>query len=265
MVAFLFDNVLAVPLLILFFSVSIFVHELGHFLAARWLGLVVDAFSIGFGPALWKRKRGGVVYKIGCIPIGGYVALPQLDPSGMQTVQGTDGAPVRNLPSIPPWKKIIVSVSGAAGNMMLAVLLAWVVYWIGMPAGPAERSATVGYVDPKCRAYAAGLRLGDEIVALNGKAVKNWRDLVDTTMLLPEVQLQYRDTNGVVHAISLQTERGMLGEQMLAGVEGRSLCTVLSVDAGMSADKAGIRSGDTIVEFAGVEGVSRGHLIDQVK
>ena len=66
----------------LFFSLAIFIHEFGNFIAARRLGLRVDAFSIGFGPALWKRTVGGVVYKVGCVPFGGYVALPQLDPSG---------------------------------------------------------------------------------------------------------------------------------------------------------------------------------------
>ena len=64
---------------ILLFGLAIFVHEFGHFLAARRLGLVVDTFAIGFGPALWKRTVGGVVYKIGVFPFGGYVALPQLE------------------------------------------------------------------------------------------------------------------------------------------------------------------------------------------
>jgi regulator of sigma E protease len=68
---------------IILFGFSIFVHELGHFLMALRCGMVVDTFSLGFGPAIWKRKIRGVIYKIGWIPFGGYVALPQLDPSGM--------------------------------------------------------------------------------------------------------------------------------------------------------------------------------------
>ena len=65
----------------LLFSLSIFVHELGHFLAARALGMAADVFSIGMGPALWKRRFGATVWKIGAIPFGGYVALPQMDPN----------------------------------------------------------------------------------------------------------------------------------------------------------------------------------------
>ena len=75
--------VFRVALVMLLVGLVIFVHELGHFLAARRLGLVVDVFSLGFGPAIWKRKIGEIVYKIGIIPLGGYVAIPQLDPSGM--------------------------------------------------------------------------------------------------------------------------------------------------------------------------------------
>ena len=82
----MFGNTWMVAVVVLLFGLVIFVHELGHFLAARGLGLVVETFSLGFGPALWKRKIGGVVYKIGVIPLGGYVVIPQLDPAGMEIV-----------------------------------------------------------------------------------------------------------------------------------------------------------------------------------
>ncbi|HOO21799.1 MAG TPA: site-2 protease family protein, partial [Kiritimatiellia bacterium] len=78
--------ILAIALL---FSLSIFVHELGHFLAARALGMAADVFSIGMGPALWKRKFGATVWKIGAIPFGGYVALPQMDPNSFLEGTGT--------------------------------------------------------------------------------------------------------------------------------------------------------------------------------
>lgn len=75
--------------IVLLVGFTVFIHELGHYLSARILGLVIDSFSIGFGPAIWKKKHRDVVYKIGIIPFGGYVALPQLDPSGMSLVQGS--------------------------------------------------------------------------------------------------------------------------------------------------------------------------------
>ena len=81
----------------LLFGLSIFVHELGHFLAARRLGLQADVFSIGLGPAVWKRQIGATIWKIGWIPFGGYVALPQMDPNSF-----LEGSGVRGQGSHPP-------------------------------------------------------------------------------------------------------------------------------------------------------------------
>ena len=78
---------LAALAVLLLFSLTILVHEGGHFLAARALGLRADVFALGFGPALWKRRVRGTEYRINAIPFGGYVALPQLDPSGMDAIQ----------------------------------------------------------------------------------------------------------------------------------------------------------------------------------
>jgi regulator of sigma E protease len=163
----------ALALLILF-GFTIFVHELGHYLVARWCGMVIDVFSIGFGPALWKKTIGGTEYKIGAIPCGGYVALPQLDPAGMSSVQGgaDDGQEKpRQLPPISAWKKILVAFSGALGNIVFAFLLAW-----GVHAGnsPLERGAMVGVVDTNSLVYARGVRTGDQILAVNGEEVTSW-------------------------------------------------------------------------------------------
>ena len=81
-------TVLAIVACVLLFSVAIFIHEFGHFLAARWRGLRVDAFSIGFGPVLWKKIINGVEWRISAIPFGGYVAIPDVDPEGTAKVQG---------------------------------------------------------------------------------------------------------------------------------------------------------------------------------
>ena len=97
------------------FSLAIFIHEFGHFLAARLLGLKADVFSIGFGPALWKRTIGQTEWRISAIPFGGYVSLPQLDPDGMKNLQGEHGEP---LPPAPPWKRIIVAIAGPMGNVV---------------------------------------------------------------------------------------------------------------------------------------------------
>ncbi|MDZ4198989.1 MAG: site-2 protease family protein, partial [Kiritimatiellia bacterium] len=160
--------------IVLLFSLTIFVHELGHFLVARLCGLTVEAFSIGFGPALWQRKRGGTLYKIGALPFGGYVALPQLDPTGGAAAE--PGKPV--LPPAPPGRRIAVSAAGAIFNLLFAFLLAWIVFLVGKPSAPHERRCVVGYVEEASEAWETGLRIGDEILRADGKPVSNWQDLL---------------------------------------------------------------------------------------
>jgi regulator of sigma E protease len=255
------DNIRFVVLLILFFGASIFVHELGHFLAARWCGLVVEVFSIGFGPSIWKKTYKGIVYKIGCLPLGGYVALPQLDPTGMNQIQGdstklseaegTAPEQVKLLPHVSAWRKIVVSLAGPIGNIVFAVPLAWLVYAFGMPAGPAERSGIVGYVDPKGIAYEKGMRIGDEIVAVNKIDVESWTDVRLEAALRKEVTLHITSRDGVQRTITLATVKGTLGEQALPGIDGPSLCLVQSVTPGSTAHEAGMKPGDLVITFNG--------------
>src|ERR1700745_578221 len=95
-------NILRVALTIfevlLVFNLMIIVHELGHFLAARWRGLVIEEFGVWFGKALWKTKINGVVYSLGCVPFGGLVELPQLAP--MEAIEGKSDVEKEQLPPI---------------------------------------------------------------------------------------------------------------------------------------------------------------------
>ena len=256
--------ILTIVIVAILFGLTIFVHELGHFLAARWCGFVVDTFSIGFGPALWKKKVNGTVYKIGAIPFGGYVALPQLDPTGMSLVQGSnepsekadtqDATPARSLQAMPAWKRIIVSSAGAIGNMIFAVILAWVVFIVGKPATPAEESALVGYVATNSGAYAAGLRIGDEIRTVNGEVIQNWTDFL-------MVCSRFKTIEVVINRQGTPLTLAMPGEESLYTLDGKSLCMILSADAGMSADRAGLKRGGIITGLDGVDVISRAQLI----
>src|SRR6185295_10598534 len=92
------------------FNILIFVHELGHFLAARWRGLKVDRFAIWFGKPIWKREFNGVEYVLGSIPAGGYVQLPQMAP--MEAIEGKSDKPSEKLPEVSALDKIIVAFAG---------------------------------------------------------------------------------------------------------------------------------------------------------
>jgi regulator of sigma E protease len=267
MIGAIISNIGAVLAVILLFGFSVFVHEFGHFIAARFCGLVVDVFSIGFGPAIWKRKTGDLTLRVGAIPFGGYVALPQLDPSGMESVQDGEGQTSRKLPPIAVWKKIVVSLSGAAGNVVFAVLLAWIVYLADKPQMPGLEGAMVGAVETSSPAWAGGLRPGDTVLNANGQEVKTWNDFIQICSLNNTVDLRVRHSDGSETGMVLETSTNAnaFNIRMLEGIEQGSICKVGIVSPNSMAEKAGIKSGDVIKSFNGQVVAGRMHLIDMVQ
>lgn len=256
----------SLALLLVFFGVCIFVHELGHFLVAKACGLVVEVFSIGIGPAIWKRTYRGVVYKIGLFPIGGYVALPQLDPTGMNRIQGESGGEAgsaKALPPIPGWKKILVSLAGAAGNIVLAVLLAWMIY-LAPNSGPGQVQPRVGFVSTNSVAYGAGLRPGDVITAVNGKSVGTWYDYSVETYLggkTGHADLTYTSQSNT-NTVELPLDKSLYGIQ---GV-GRVLpCLVYGVKEGGPAEAAGVLTNDLVKAVDGEPVLCAEHLVSLLR
>jgi regulator of sigma E protease len=256
---------------VLLFSLAIFVHELGHYLAARRLGLVVDTFAIGFGPALWKRKIGATVYKICLVPFGGYVALPQLDPSGMETVQGENAAdkadePKRDLPDIAPWKRVVVSVAGPAGNVVLAVALAWVI-WAAPGAVTGGADTVVGTVDEDSPAWHAGIRAGQTILRVNDTRVRTWFDF------MVECHLSGDPSNGVQvvvldgsaeRAVTLYPTNVVEDLRYVAGLSPKSQCYVEHVRSNSVAAAAGVLPGDIVRALNGRTVVSMSQFVEGV-
>jgi regulator of sigma E protease len=162
-------TVLIVLEVLLLFNLLIFVHELGHFLAARWRGLKVERFAIWFGKPIWKAKIRGVEYCLGTIPAGGYVSLPQMAPMDL-----LDGNPEhKDLPPISPLDKIIVAFAGPLFSFLLAVAFAVVVWAVGKPVD-ADPTTTIGWVDPDGPAWKSGLRPGDKILEVDNKPVSQF-------------------------------------------------------------------------------------------
>ncbi len=257
---------------LLLFGLTIFIHELGHFLVARKCGLVVETFSIGFGPALWKRTIGGVTYKIGCLPLGGYVALPQLDPStgieaADQKTSEPAGEPRPPLPPVAPGRKILVSLAGAGGNVVLAVALALILAVTGKPSSPEERTTVIGYVATNSVAAAAGLQPGDEIAAVGGQPVKNWIEIKTAVTLQgrDDVAVEVRRADGGILALTLPAERhASLGVRLLKDLDGPNIARVFNVEPDSAAADAGLQRGDRILAFNGETIRSRQQLSDLV-
>lgn len=173
-----------IVLCVLLFALAILIHEFGHFIVALKLGLRVEAFSIGFGQALWKKKVNGVEYRLGWIPLGGYVSIPDVDPEGTKALEkssngrmvessnGADAPKVR----IPAWKEILVSVAGPAMNLVLAVVLA-----VGLSLVPGAKfgtlAAKIGSVVANGPAAEAGLQAGDVVKSVGGRPVATWSEM----------------------------------------------------------------------------------------
>jgi regulator of sigma E protease len=185
----LFSNVWAIFLIVLFFGGSIFVHELGHFLAARRRGVHVSRFSIGFGPKMfgWEGKD-GVEYRVSWLPLGGYVALPQL--ADMPAIEGEGEMDTRQLPPVSYSTRMLVFVAGATFNLIFAFLLATVIWLVGQPTTSDQATTRIGYVVNDLEnaagervpspAKEAGLRIGDTIREIDGSQVDDWQDLLQT-------------------------------------------------------------------------------------
>ncbi len=146
-------------------GLCIFSHELGHFLAGKWRKLHIDAFSLGFKP-FWRKKINGVEYRLGYLPFGGYVELPQVDATD-EIPKSADG---KELPRAKAIDRVITAAAGPIFNIVFGFLVGALIYFVGMPSDTAKmREMTVNHVDEKGPEYAAGLRKGDKIVKLNGK------------------------------------------------------------------------------------------------
>jgi regulator of sigma E protease len=161
---------------VLLFNLLIGVHELGHFLAAKWRGLKIDRFAIWFGKPIWKKKIDGVEYALGWIPAGGYVALPQM--ATMEAIEGkSEDAKDTSLPNVSPLDKIIVAFAGPLFSFGLAIVFALIVWQVGRPTNEADDTTTVGWVDQVAEngqpgpAWQAGLRPGDTILEVDGQPV----------------------------------------------------------------------------------------------
>ncbi len=247
-VVFITNAVYPALLVLFFFGLTIFIHELGHFLVAKRCGMKIERFSVGFGPKIWGYTKDGIDYRVSWFPFGGYVALPQMSP--METIEGETESKPEDLPPVPPGSKFKVAIAGPLMNIGLAVVLAVVLWYVGMPTN----LAVVGWVDSGSPEELAGVRPGDRIVEVNDQKVKTWSDFMEVVAFSREPTVRVVvDRNGEQKDFLLETK---LNEQFsiktLDHIWPREHPFARGVDTGSPAERAGLVPGD---EFVSVEGV----------
>lgn len=263
-----------IVLMLLFFNGSIAVHELGHYLAARWRGLKVTRFSLfGLGPKLisWRGKS-GVEYCICALPFGAYVALPQM--AEMKALEGEDGDLAGRLPPISYADKMIVAVAGPLFNIIFAAVLAAIVWGVGYPQPASFSTTTIGYVMPKLDlenngsgdqspAARADLRPGDKILKIDQVPVSRFAQVTELVALGGGVNADGEpqaiftiERDGDVHEIlvhpQLVTINSASGDQLrLVGISPAQEMRIGFVEPQSPAFHAGLVSGDALLTANG--------------
>ena len=242
-------------------GVLIFVHELGHFLMARRIGVRVLTFSLGFGPKLLSVKRGDTEYCISAIPLGGYVKMAGENPEDART-----GAADEFL-SKGKWQRFQVLVMGPIMNLLLAVVVMSVVLYQGaqLPAFDQQPVVVGGFAENSVGAK-AGLKVGDRVVTLDGKPVANWDEFAQSiiTKAKREVSL------GVVRdgkPMQLRVVPDAQGKYELGdiGIQPVIHPQVEDVTPGQAAEQAGLQKGDVIVGVGAVNNISYENLIKTIR
>jgi len=234
----------AVPGVVLL-GLVIFVHELGHFLAAKWRGVRVLRFSLGFGPALIRFERGGTEYRLSWIPLGGYVQMAGDSPS-------EDGAmPVgeHEYLSHPWYGRIIIAAAGPFANLVTAFVVLTLVAFTGVSF--VDFPNHLGATPDTSFAFQKGLRTGDRIDALSGEKTGSWVAIFQANSKVPPdrgITLDVARRDSTFQLPLSAAER----EPLLSSLRRTSQPPVIgNVITGMPAYKAGLKEGDRIIAVSG--------------
>lgn len=239
---------LPILLAILALGILIFVHELGHFVAAKAFGIRVDAFSLGFGPRMVGIKRGDTDYRISWIPLGGFVAMA--GEYGQEGEKSDDPALFTNKKR---WQRLIVMAAGASLNIVLAFSIVWGLLMYGtlvpdLPTGPLEVEQTL----PDSPAARAGIQPGDHLRAVDGKPISTVEEYSTDVLLKPNRVMVYSiERQGKAIDVPVQIGKHPIAGIGWDGVQLRWPVIIQSVGAGTPAQKAGLLPGDRVLTAEG--------------
>jgi len=249
-------------MVLLLFNLTIFVHEYGHYLLARWRKLKVDEFSLWFGPPIWQKKIGDVLFSLRSIPLGGYVKLPQLQPD--DPIEGKSEIPKEELPYARPIDRIPTLFAGSFFNMLFAILIASILWVVGIPVDKSFTDTTIGYVPDQSVEAAAGLRVGDKIIAINGIAVQDWLDIKAETVFANSTAIDVSVLrNGKVETVRFEPSKNALGIREIQS-EPKQTIVVHELVRDMPAERAGFQLDDVMITFDGQADLTINQLMSSI-
>ncbi len=246
----------AVLLAIIALGFLIFIHELGHFLAAKRAGIKVNTFSIGFGPKIVGFKRGETEYKLSWLPFGGYVQMEGENPSEQTGAEGEFG-------SAPLGSRAFVVIAGPAVNLLFGILAYWCVFSVGLNADAVrfynaftgqsidktQEGVQIGWLADDGPAAVGGMMPGDTIVSVNGYRISNWETFSQEIQLNPEKELELvvqRDGNLKTLTVVPEAVSNPRVEYGRLNVLKQDDVIISKIDEGSLAAQAGLKVGDQI-------------------
>ncbi len=238
---------IAVVAMAVVLGIMILVHEFGHYAAAKYFGVRVEVFSIGFGKRLAGFKRGDTDYRISALPLGGYVKM-----AGENPLESRSGAPDEFM-SHPRWQRFVIAVAGPAMNILLAIALLTGVFMVHYEHPLyLDEPAVVGWVMDESPAANSGIEQGDRIVRIDGEQNPTWEDVTLKVMISPKQPID----------VSVQRGPDILEKKIRPEAEGSDQygsvgwlpeqpVIVTELESGMPAGKAGIQLGDNLISVDG--------------
>ena len=251
-------------------GILILIHEFGHFIVARWTGVGVERFSIGFGPVLLRWRGKETEYCLSAVPMGGYVKMlgeeNPLEGGGQLTYD-----PAKAFALKPLWARFLIVFAGPGMNFVLAaVIVALLAMTIGRPVWP----AVIGRVTEGSPAAAGGLQAGDTVTAIDGRPVRIWEDIDQRVAAADGRPLEVRvRRGGIEQTVTVTPRKTVVTDPIFKeprelwdfGAEPRLTPQVAAVNPGSSAERAGLSTGDVIRAVAGAPVYSRDDVQREIK